>query len=353
MESGIWSCLLWEHKHLHEFRLGNGSSRSITKVVFLKYEYQGLTALGEASLPPYLEETQESVLSYLKSVLAQLQLEQYQTQADWLEFVKQLPFNGPALAAIDCVWQDLHFKLRNSSFFEHSIKAVTAFTIGISESSELQEKLQEAKSFKRIKLKMGGSNDLPTLQAIKNAGFNSVIVDVNQGWKGVSELIEWEEALQSFGVELIEQPLNKADFDSIMQLKGKLSIPIIADESLQTAADLQKVALVFDGFNLKLMKCGGYTLGLDLILNAQKLNMKILLGCMTESTLGTLLALKLAPHCHWVDLDGPWMIKNDPFLAPELKMGSLYSPTGPGLGWQVKDSEFLSNSNWLILNPIS
>ncbi len=188
-----------------------------------------------------------------------------------------------------------------------------------------------AQNFQVLKLKMGLPGDMELLRAVRGATRQAIRVDANEGW--TLEDAAWRlDELAELGIELVEQPLKWDQLDAMRELKKTSRVPLIADESLHHAGDIPKLAGAFDGINIKLAKCGGIAPALQLIATARAYGLKILLGCMIESSLGIAAALAIAPLVDWIDLDGSLLVSNDPFGGLKLEEGRLLLPEGPGLG---------------------
>ena len=178
---------------------------------------------------------------------------------------------------------------------------------------------------------MGGDGDMELLRALRDSTKQTIRVDANEGWSYESALERLPE-LAKLGVEFVEQPLPADRLDEIRELRKRSPLPFIADESIHDAADIPKLAGAFDGINLKLAKCGGIAPALEAIAVARAHGLKILLGCMIESSLGIAAALAVAPLVDWLDLDGHLLIESDPFEGLGFRDGRLIPSDRPGLG---------------------
>ncbi len=194
------------------------------------------------------------------------------------------------------------------------------------------KKVQEAAGFKVIKIKLGRDNDEEIIRAIRSVTNVPLYVDANQGWTDRQKSLDKIFWLHEQGVELIEQPMDKNNVDGNAWLTENSPVAIIGDEAVQRFADVEKVKGVYHGINIKLMKSAGMYEGHHMILKAKELGMKVLIGCMSESSCATLAAAALAPLCDWADLDGPFLTKNNPYQNPEFVNGKYVLKEAFGLG---------------------
>jgi L-alanine-DL-glutamate epimerase-like enolase superfamily enzyme len=317
----------------------SGHTRTSTPIVLLQLNYNGCTAYGEASLPPYLGVTQHDVITFLNTINFEFIVNN--SIEDVHAYLAQQPnVLMPAVCAIDIAWHDLHCQLHNTSIAQHYTIDVanmpqTTFTIGIDAPSTIAQKVQEANDFDLLKIKVGSANDIALLNALKLATNKPFMVDANQGWTSIDEAITLTYWLKTNGCYIIEQPFNKLNNSATAQLKQLNILPIIADEAFQQIADLPAIATNYDGVNIKLMKCGGIYPALQIIKEAKKLNLQILLGSMNESSCAILAAAHIAPLCHYADLDGPWLITNNPFKNPTVAQGKIQLGNATGLGLEL------------------
>jgi L-alanine-DL-glutamate epimerase-like enolase superfamily enzyme len=241
-----------------------------------------------------------------------------------------------AEAAVDMALRDLAGKKFGVPLYElmgidPSSMPVTSFTIGMDTPDVVEQKVREAAGFEVLKVKLGADDDRRVLETVRNMTDCPIRVDANEGWTLDDALsrIEW---LQEMGVELVEQPLPADQLAEMQELKKKSPLPLFADESVARAEDIPRLADAFDGINIKLMKCGGLGEALRMINVARAHGLKIMLGCMVESSLAITAAAHIAPLVDHVDLDGNLLITNDPFIGAEVGEGKLVPPSEPGLG---------------------
>jgi L-alanine-DL-glutamate epimerase-like enolase superfamily enzyme len=308
------------------FRISHGL-RTLTDAVYVKLEHEGLVGWGEAALPPYLPETQKSVIEFLTTFSASLSSNSLD---DWFEKLEPESKNMCAKAALDMALWDLKSQLEKKSVgellgIEPKEARLNTFTIGISSFSEMQQKVREADKygFGMFKIKLDGQNDEEMISNFKKLSAKPFAVDVNEGWSNVAEAADKISWLEEEGCFFIEQPLRKDALDEMKLLKGKSSLPLYADESCQRLNDIERLGDCFDGINIKLMKCGGITEAHQMALKANALGLEILIGCMSESSVGCTAAAHLAPLANFTDLDGPYLITNDPFDGITTEFGSV------------------------------
>ncbi len=315
----------------------SANSRIMTPAVMVEIEHDGMIGYGEASLPPYLQENQKSVIDFLRRV----DIGSFKEATDIniiLDYIDQLSDeDNAAKAAIDIALHDLSGKLLNTPLYQllqikKKEKIYTSFTIGISESDELNRKINNSSGFKFLKIKLGTENDKAIISAIRNFTDKPLYVDVNQGWSDkyfALDMINW---LSERNVILIEQPFPKENIKDSQWIIERASLPIVADESVQTLSDLELTKDIFTGINIKLMKSGGIRNAFRMMIKAKELNLKIMIGCMTETSCAITAASHLSPLADWIDLDGAELISNDIFTGTEIMNGEIIIPELPGLG---------------------
>lgn len=318
------------------FTLASGS-RNTTPVMLTEIEFENIVGYGEASMPPYLGESHETVNSFLKLV----DLTQFASpflMEEILTFVDQLaPGNYAAKASVDIALHDLVGKLMKQPWYriwglnpEHTPN--TSFTIGIDKPDVVKEKVREASPYRILKIKLGQGNDKEMIQSVRSVTNTLICVDVNQGWTDRNMALEMTQWLKDQGVVFVEQPMPKAAIDDLAWLTQNSPLPVIADEAIQTIGDFKKVQGVYSGINIKLMKCGGMRAAYTMISMARALDMKVMIGCMTETSCAVTAAAQLSPLVDWADLDGNLLIDNDVFEGITIRDGKVILPDGPGIG---------------------
>ncbi|MCX6255617.1 MAG: dipeptide epimerase [Bacteroidia bacterium] len=324
----------------HVFTLASGS-RSTTPVMLTEIEFDDIIGYGEASMPPYLGESHETADTFLKLV----DLAQFASPfliEDILAYVEQLtPRNYAAKASVDIALHDLVGKLIKQPWYriwglnpEHTPN--TSFTIGIDKPEVVKEKVHEASLYRILKVKLGQGNDKEMIQTVRSETDKPICVDVNQGWTDRNMALEMTQWLKEQGVVFVEQPMPKASIDDIAWLTQNSPLPIIADEAIQTISDFKKVEGVYSGINIKLMKCGGLRAAYTMISMAKALNMKVMIGCMTETSCAVTAVAQLSPLADWADLDGNLLIDNDVFEGIKILDGKIILPDTPGIGVRKK-----------------
>ena len=320
----------------HVFTLAM-SSRSFTPVMLTKLEFDGITGFGEASMPPYLGETQQSASEFL----SKLNLEQFTDpfrMEEILEYVDSAaPGNCAAKAAVDIALHDLVGKIIQQPWYKiwgYSAENTpnTSFTIGIDKPEVVKQKVENAREFRILKVKLGGKNDKEMINTIRSVTDIPLCVDVNQGWhdkKMALDMIFW---LKEKGTEFVEQPMPKEKTDEIAWLTGNSPLPVIADEAVQRLHDIKDAKGIYSGINIKLMKCTGMREAHKMVNLARTNRMKIMIGCMTETSCAISAAAQLSPMAEWADLDGNLLIKNDPFEGIKIVDGKIALNNQPGIG---------------------
>lgn len=313
-------------------------SRTTTPVVLVEIHYNGYIGYGEASLPQYLGETQESVISFLK----QVDLGQFSDLTaidEILTYVDHIAIgNTAAKASIDIALHDLVGKMAGKAWHEiwnlnPENTPNTTYTIGIDTDDIVKKKTTEvASDFKILKVKLGGNDDKRMIEVIRSATNLPLAIDANQGWKDRSEALEMVHWLKDQGVVLIEQPMLKTDLEGSAWLTAHSPLPIFADESVQRLADMEKIKGAFSGINIKLMKCTGMNEAYKMINIAPSMGFDVMLGCMTETSCAISAASQLSPAVNFADLDGALLITNDCFRGTTIKNGKIILNNLPGIG---------------------
>jgi L-Ala-D/L-Glu epimerase len=196
----------------------------------------------------------------------------------------------------------------------------------------IRRKVQEAEEFRVLKVKLGRDTDRELIETIREVTDKPIRVDVNQGWKSKDQALKMIEWLATKKIEFVEQPLPKEQIDDQTWLRDKSPLPIVADEAVVRLADVKKAWGAYDGINVKLMKATGLHEAYKMILLAKALDLKVMLGCMTETSCAISAAAQLSPWVDWADLDGALLIKNDLFRGAAVVNGKVIMPTGPGIG---------------------
>ena len=313
-------------------------SRNSTPGVQVRIDYDGLTGYGEASMPPYLGQTVQSVTSFLEKVdLGQfpdpLQMEDILTYVDSLS-----PGDTAAKAAVDIALHDLVGKIIGQPWYriwgyDPAKAPSTTFTIGIDTPDVVREKTLEcADKFNILKVKVGLDNDEEMIRTIRQVTNLPLAVDANQGWTDRSKALDEIFWLHENGVVMVEQPMSVDCLDDIAWITERSPVPIFADESVQRVGDIPRLAGAFSGINIKLMKCTGMREAHKMVDVTRALGLKVMLGCMTETSCAVSAAAQLSPAVDFADLDGNLLISNDLFKGVEVVSGRLTLPDLPGIG---------------------
>jgi len=199
-----------------------------------------------------------------------------------------------------------------------------------------KRQVEAADRFKLLKVKVGTPNDKSRISAVRSVTDLPIIVDANQGWSDRLEALSVIYWLKEQGVKMVEQPFSADRIEDTAWLSERSPLPIFADESVQGLADLRKCRGAFDGVNIKLMKCGGLLKARQMMSYARAVGMKVMLGCMTETSCAVSAAAQLSSGLEFTDLDGNLLISNDPFEGVLVKDGRITLNNLPGLGLSIK-----------------
>jgi L-alanine-DL-glutamate epimerase-like enolase superfamily enzyme len=320
----------------HAFTIAT-SSRTTTPVMLVEVEQDGIVGYGEASMPPYLGESHESAAAFLGKV----DLSGFPDPTrltDVLPAIDALAAGNPAAkAAVDIALHDWAGKKFGQPWFrlwglDPAKTPVTSFTIGIDTKEVVRQKTLEAAEYKVLKVKLGRDNDREMIETIREITDVPIRGDANQGWKTKEEALKSLEWLATKNVEFVEQPMAKALVDEHAWLRERSPLPIVADEAVQRLPDVRKAWGAYDGINIKLMKSTGMREAYAMIVLARALEMKVMLGCMTETSVAISAAAQLSPLVDWADLDGALLIKNDPFDGARVVNGKVVLTESPGIG---------------------
>lgn len=345
----------------HTFTVA-GCSRSETPDVLVTIEHDGFAGFGEASMPPYLGESIESVCRFLQMVDLTPFSDPFRTD-ELLSYIDRLaPGNCAAKAAIDIALHDLQGRLLGQPLYRlwglsPERCTYTTYTIGIDTPEVVRRKVLEVEGrFGRLKVKVGVPGDRQLIQTIREVSDLPLTVDANQGWSqpdasAAQRMADREHALEEIcwlhdhGVIMVEQPLAKDRLDDLAWLTERSPLPVIADESVQRLSDVQRLCGCVSGINIKLMKCTGLAEARRMITVARSLGMQVMLGCMTETSCAVTAAAQLAPMADYLDLDGNLLIANDPFTGGmQVRQGKVTLGSAPGLGIQPLMSDASGDS---------
>lgn len=320
----------------HTFTLAN-SSRNSTPDVLTSIEFEGVTGYGEASMPPYLGESVETATKFLSSLNLSQFKDPFQME-DILRYVDSvMPGNCAAKASVDIALHDLVGKIMRQPWykiwgFDPADAPNTSFTIGIDTPEVVRQKVAEAEPYKILKVKLGQANDREMIDTIRSVTNVPICVDVNQGWTDKQKALEMIHWLKEKGVVFVEQPMPKTAIEDMAWLTANSPLPTMGDESVQRLPDVIKAKGVYSGINIKLMKCTGMREAHEMLTLAKSLGMKVMIGCMTETSCAVSAGAQLAPKADWVDLDGNLLISNDPYKGVQVVHGKITLIDQPGIG---------------------
>lgn len=327
----------YELKLKHVFTVSS-FSRSTTPDVQVRIDYDGYTGYGEASMPPYLGQTVESVCSFLKKV----DLEQFPDPFcidDILTYIDSLSDgDSAAKAAVDIALHDLVGKIIGAPW--HRMLGLnpkktpnTTYTIGIDTDEMVKLKTREvAGQFKILKVKLGTPRDREMIRAIREVSDLPIAVDVNQGWKNKKKALDEVFWLKEQGIVMVEQPMPKEMLDANAWLTERSPLPTFADEAIQRLKDIPAIKGAYTGINIKLMKCTGMREAWKMMNYARAEGMKVMIGCMTETSCAIAAAAQICPAVDFADLDGNLLIANDIFRGTTVVDGKITLNQLPGIG---------------------
>ena len=326
----------YELKLRHSFNLAK-YSRTTTPDVQVKIELDGIVGYGEASMPPYLGESVDSVTSFLSKLDISQFADPFRIE-DIHEYMESIaPDNRAAKASVDIALHDLLGKIMGQPWYKiwglnPENAPDTSFTIGIDKADVVRKKVDEASPYNVLKVKMGLDNDKELVNIIREKTNRPICVDANQGWDDKEKALEMCYWLAERNCLFVEQPMPKEKIDETAWLRERSPLPIIADEFLQRLPDVRRASQAYDGINIKLMKSTGMHEAYKMAVLARALGMKVMLGCMTETSCAVTAAAQLSPMVDWADLDGNLLIANDRFEGIKIVNGKVTIPDRPGIG---------------------
>lgn len=309
--------------------------------VFIYLEQDGLIGRGEAAPSERYNESIPQILEILKNKIT---LPKNVTDINELiyifdrytEDIKSLR-SACVNALFDWWTQQNDISLHNYFNYDGFINQPTSFTIAIGNINELEKKVDEAKEYQILKVKLGTSQDEEIISTIRKYTDKPIRVDANEGWdiETAKKMIEW---LANQNIELIEQPLRADDIWKMGELKNHSPIPLIADENCHTSAEIDNLVSRFNGINIKLAKCGGVDEASKMIEIAKKYDLKVMLGCMVESSVGITTLAQFSSQADYLDMDGNLLIDNDPYDGLQIINGFPVLPKGIGMGVSLKNN---------------
>lgn len=333
--------------HLHTFQLQlkhtfstSHGARDVMNSLVVELVQDGVSGYGEAAEVRYYGISMDKMvqqLEELKPIIENIPLknpEQFWEAAN--QHLNQHPF---LLCALDEAAHDLYARLHNQTVYEYwGLKLehlpMSNFTIGMADIPDMIAKMKE-QPWPLYKVKLGTDRDIQIIEALREHTDAIFRVDANTAWTP-EQTIEYAPRLKELGVEFIEQPLKADNWEGMKRVKAESVLPIIADESCHVPADVARCHGFFHGINIKLMKCGGLTPARRMIQQARKLGLKVMVGCMTESSVGISAIAQLLPLLDYVDMDGAILLKDEPAEGVDLVDGHAVFPKRTGTGVRLK-----------------
>ncbi len=299
--------------------------------------------LGEAAPSEYFGETPEKVQRAIGNVSEKIVRKPTEIQAILKELEENLEGSRAAMSAVVMALYDLVGKIYKLPLYKFlgldpMCTPLTSYTLGIDDPYLMAEKALEASEYPILKVKLGIDSDMDIIHAIREVTDRPIRVDVNGAWT-VTEAISKIERLADLGVELIEQPIFADDLEGYSILHSKSPLPIFADESVMVAEDIPRLAGKVDGINIKLVKCGGIWEAIRMIHTARACGLKVMIGCMIESSIGITAAAHLTPLVDYADLDGNLLLREDPYSGVTVEHGKILLPGEWGLGVRERTPE--------------
>lgn len=321
----------------HQWTITRGSAGT-KENVFVHYKKGGITGIGEASHMTGSGQNADRTISELEQLVPLYQsvppFDFFGLQEKMEEIVPGL---SPAKCALDTALFDWIGKYLNIPVHRYlginpAESVPTSFSIGLDTTEIMQKKAEEAKQFSILKIKLANKEDEVIINALRKATDKPLRVDINEGWMDKEAAIRKIDWLAKQGVELVEQPMPVEMLEETAWIRERSPLPIIADEAVNTSKDIPPLAEAYDGINIKLAKSGGIFEAYRMIILAQALHMKVMIGCMIESSVAIAAAVQLQSQAEWLDLDGNLLVSNDPFQGPVFKNGRWYVSNKPGIG---------------------
>lgn len=304
---------------------------------FVKIERDGTAGIGEAAPIARYNENAEGAAAFIEKARPVLERDLSEYAVRWNELEALDPGEHAAKAALDMAILDWAGKKQGVPLWRflglsREASPATTYSIGIDEIPVMQLKVLAAAGFGVYKIKVGGQDDRKIIEGIRAVTDKPLRADANEGWTSKEKALEMINWMAGLGVELIEQPMPAAMLEDYRWIKERAKIPIFADESLMKASDIPRIAPYFHGLNIKLMKCGGVQEAVRMAAVARALGLRLMIGCMIESSLGISAGAAVAPLFDYADLDGNLLIANDPFQGVKTVGDRLVLNDRPGLG---------------------
>ncbi len=327
-----------ELKLSRTFRTSHGA-RDIQPTLIVGLRDGEHIGLGEATATSYYGLSIGQMVVNLERIRSFIEDTVLDTPETYWEALRPHLLDCPfELCALDMAAHDLYGRKKGLPLYrlwglETKNNPMTNYTIGIGSIDEMAEKIRE-KPWPLYKIKLGTDQDLEILGELRKRTDAVFRVDANTGWTA-EQTLEYAPELIRLGVEFIEQPLKPGDREGQRKVFEQCPLPVLADESCQREADVAQCQGYFHGINIKLTKCGGLTPARRMIAQARAFGMKVMVGCMTESTVGVSAIAQLLPLLDYVDMDGPLLLKEDIASGVVMKDGVVYYPDRPGTGAEL------------------
>jgi L-Ala-D/L-Glu epimerase len=319
----------------YPFTISKGT-KTHQPTLLVELDFRGIIGYGEAPAISYYNIPVEKMIADLNA--KKVFIEKYaftEPERYWHYLHHLFPFNPFLVCALDMAAWDIYGKIRHQPLsdiwnLDKSAIPVCDYTIGIDTIEKMILKMKE-KPWPVYKIKVGTDKDVEIIEAMRNNTDAAIRVDANAAWNK-EEALDKINIFSKLGVELVEQPLAKDDWDGMKWLYERSPLPLLADESCVSETDVEKCRHHFHGINIKLTKCSGITPALKMITRARELNMRIMIGCMNESTVGSAAIAHLAPLADYIDMDGPLLLAQDIATGLEYDFGKVSVSANPGLG---------------------
>ncbi len=302
----------------------------------IELEHFGVKGYGEAPAIAYYDVTVDKMVSLLEEKRKFIESYAMHDPERFWHFLHHLfPGQNFLICALDMAAWDMFGKMKNKTLYQlwdvpFTNNIVTDYTIGMDTIEKMVQKM-EAFPNPIYKVKMGGEDDIAMVEALRSKTNAILRVDVNSGWT-IEEAQLKIPLLKELGVEFVEEPIERFNYEGMAIVHKTSVLPLMADESCVTVSDVDKCATCFDGINIKLTKCGGLTPALEMIKKARSYNMKIMVGCMNESTVGSAAMAQLIPLIDYIDMDGPLLLDKDIATGITYNEGKIEITHQPGLG---------------------
>lgn len=322
-------------KFRHPFTISKGT-KTHQPTLIVELEHFGIKGYGEAPAIAYYNIPVEKMIDDLEAKKTFIEKFAFTDPERYWHYLHHLfPQNSFLVCALDIAAWDIYGKLKKKKLYELwggdiSKNPICDYTIGIDSIEKMMSKMKE-KPWPIYKIKVGTADDIAIVKALRSATDATLRVDANAAWN-VETALHLIPQLKELGVELVEQPLAKDDWDGMKVLYKESSLPLYADESCVGEKDVEKCHHHFHGINIKLTKCGGITPARRMIDKAKELNMKVMVGCMNESTVGSAAIAHLLPFIDHVDMDGPLLLEEDLATGISYEFGKIGYSNQPGLG---------------------